>query len=109
MVPSDPACVAHLLARALAVAPLALSFRERIVQATGLGALGRYADAAAALSAARALVATQPNRSRSPSVTLGSWPVAVICRAHAPPWNVRYPARTGRVPGRCGPAWRACW
>ena len=54
----DPARVAGLLARALALAPLSLSFRERIVQATGLGALGRYEDAGEALSAARLLVTT---------------------------------------------------
>ena len=44
-VAGDPVRVAGLLNRALAVAPLPLSFAERIVQATGLGALGRYADA----------------------------------------------------------------
>ncbi|HVT06288.1 MAG TPA: sigma 54-interacting transcriptional regulator, partial [Polyangia bacterium] len=55
---ADPARAAELLGRALALAPLAPSFGERVLQATGLGALGRYEAAAAALAAARALVTT---------------------------------------------------
>jgi hypothetical protein len=54
---ADPGAAADLLGRALALAPLELSFGERVVQATGLGALGRYDEAAAALRAAGARAA----------------------------------------------------
>ncbi|HXU63026.1 MAG TPA: protein kinase, partial [Polyangia bacterium] len=52
---ADPGRAAELLGRALSLAPIALSFRERVVQATGLGALGRYDEASRVLAAARAL------------------------------------------------------
>jgi len=45
---------AALLERADLLAPAALDFAERLTLATGLGLLGRYDDAAAALTAARA-------------------------------------------------------
>ncbi|HXU61542.1 MAG TPA: protein kinase, partial [Polyangia bacterium] len=51
----DPGRAAELLGRALSLAPIALSFRERVVQATGLGALGRYDEATPVLAGARAL------------------------------------------------------
>ncbi|HXJ22139.1 MAG TPA: sigma 54-interacting transcriptional regulator [Polyangia bacterium] len=54
----DTTRAAGLLAQAEALAPVVLSFDERIAQATGLGALGRYDGAAEALAAARASAAT---------------------------------------------------
>jgi transcriptional regulator with GAF, ATPase, and Fis domain len=54
----DTTRAAGLLGRALALAPVRLSFAERIAQATGLGALGRYDEAAEALVAGRAVAST---------------------------------------------------
>jgi serine/threonine-protein kinase PknK len=54
----DTTRAADLLGRALAVAPVALTFGQRITQATGLGALARYGQAAEAVDAARAIAST---------------------------------------------------
>ena len=50
----DHARAAGLLERAAALAPGALTFSERLALATGLGAIGRYDDAAQVLDSARA-------------------------------------------------------
>jgi len=55
----DHARAAGLLERVAALAPEALTFSERLALATGLGAIGRYDDAAQVLAAARA-TATGP-------------------------------------------------
>ena len=50
----DHARAASLLERVAALAPEALTFSERLALATGLGAIGRYDDAAQVLASARA-------------------------------------------------------
>ena len=50
----DHAHAASLLERVAALAPGALTFSERLALATGLGAIGRYDDAAQVLATARA-------------------------------------------------------
>ncbi len=52
----DHARAAGLLERVAALAPGALAYSERLALATGLGALGRYDDAAQVLATARAAV-----------------------------------------------------
>ncbi len=61
-VAGDHARAAALLERAAALAPAALAFADRLALVTGLGAVGRYAEAAEVLGEARAQAAGSADR-----------------------------------------------
>ncbi len=79
----DHARAASLLERTAALAPSALGFADRLALVTGLGAVGRYAEAAAALAEARAQAAGGRIGRRRASARRGCSPGVAIPRGRA--------------------------